>query len=310
MTPAKLTLLFALTSLVAACGGGSSDNNATGGSPAPAPSPTPPPPAPATVKGKFIDSAVSNLGFSCGAGANATSGVTDGNGAFDYVPTTPLPQCTFSVGGITLGAATVPPNGVALTPYDLVPGATTGNTTVANIARFLQSIDDDGNPANGIGIQAETLTALTGKTLDFSAANFDTLAAAVLPAGKTLVAATSAVAALNLSLYGLYSGIYACTYSAKVNNVDTVLGTVAQLTIAYDTINGIGTPTYPPNGGPYPSFDINGTLTPTGVGVSQTSTGATFNGSFTSNGTAVGTTGDGTWTDPNLGSGTWHCQHS
>jgi hypothetical protein len=66
--------------------------------------------------------------------------VTDGNGAFDYVPTTPLPQCTFSVGGITLGAATVPPNGVALTPYDLVPGATTGNTTVANIARFLRAI--------------------------------------------------------------------------------------------------------------------------------------------------------------------------
>lgn len=308
---ARLAALATLASLLAACGGGGDGgNNAGTGSapppPAPSPSPSPSPsPAPATVKGQFIDAPVSNLGYSCGSGVDATSGVTDSNGAFDFVATA-TPTCTFAVGGVVLGSAAPKADGSALTPYDLVPGSTTGDPTVANIARFLQSIDDDGNPANGIGIQAETIAALAGKTLDFTSPSFDALAAALLPDGKTLVSATAAVDALNLSLFSLYAGSYSCTYSGKVNNVDTVLGTVA-VTINYDTISGTGTPTYPPNGGPYPSFDLDGTLTPTGIGVSQTSTGATFDGNFSN--TATGITGHGTWTDPELGSGTWDCHH-
>lgn len=308
--PARLALISALAALAAACGG-NDDNNGTGataGTPSPSPSPSPSPaPAPATAKGTFVDSAVANLGYACGTGAGATSGVTDDLGQFDYVPPASgaaAPTCTFKVGGVVLGSAAA---GAVVTPFDLVPGASANdsplNTTVVNIARFLQSLDSDGNGANGILIQHETNVALAGKSLDFSSPNFDTLAAALLPAGKTLVSAANAGHALSATLLAVYAGNYSCTYSGVVNGQNIVLGRVA-ITIDFDTLTGVGTPTYPTVGA---SFDVDGALTPGGVSSTSTSTGATFGGSFTHN--ASGTTGDGTWTDPGLGSGTWHCDH-
>lgn len=295
----RIPLLSLLALLAAGCGGGGDDGGG-GGGPAPA----------ATVKGKFIDSAVGNLGYACGAGANATSGVTDSLGQFDYVPAATggaAPLCTFKVGDVVLGTASA---GARVTPFDLVPGASLNdnpvNTQVVNIARFLQSIDSDGNGSNGIAIQAETIAALKNKSLDFSSPNFDTLAAALLPAGKTLVSAANATDALKTTLVAVYAGNYACTYSGLINGVNTVLGTVA-VTITFDTLTGIGTPTYPTTGTP---FDVDGSLTPGGVTNTSTSTGATFTGSFTSDGTVANTKGSGTWTDPDLGSGTWSCQHT
>jgi hypothetical protein len=262
------------------------------------------------VKGKFVDSAVGNLGYTCGTGADKTTGVTDALGQFDFVPAATgaaAPLCTFSVGGVVLGTASA---GAMLTPFDLVPGASPNdvplNTRAVNIARFLQSIDSDGNGSNGISITAETNTLLGGKTLDFSAANFDTLAAIELPAGKTLVSAANAGDALKTTLLGLYAGGYSCTYSGVVAGVNRVLGTVS-VTITFDTLKGTGVPTYPTTGTP---FDVEGSLTPGGVSNTSTSTGATFAGSFTSGGTAATTGGTGTWSDSGLGSGTWDCKHN
>ena len=190
-THAKLTLLFSVTGLVAilgGCGGGGSD------------SPAPPP---ATTQGRFIDAAVGNLDYTCGTAPNQTSGKTDSLGVFLYVPGPPAPTCTFSLGGVTLGTAAA---GNVLTPYSLVPGSTPGtpNATVTNIARFLQSLDSDGNPANGITIADATRTALAGKTLSFSATDFDTAFATAVAgtslAGTALVSVGSAVSALDLTL--------------------------------------------------------------------------------------------------------------
>ena len=296
----RMASLSLLAVIAAGCGGGGGDDDGGGGGP----------PAAATVKGKFIDSPVGNLGFSCGSGANLTSGVTDSLGQFDYVPPATgaaAPLCTFKVGDVVLGTASA---AAQVTPFDLVPGASMNdnplNTTVVNIARFLQSIDSDGNGSNGISIQAETNAALVGKSLDFSSPNFDALAAALLPAGKTLIGAANAGDALKGTFLAVYAGSYSCTYSGVVNGSNTVLGTVA-VTIVFDTLTGIGTPTYPTLGAP---FDVEGTITPGGVSNTSTSTGATFGGSFTSAGTAATTTGSGTWTDPDLGSGTWSCQHN
>ena len=304
-------LLCLLTGLVAGCGGGGDDAGPAAAAPTPTPTPTPiPTPSAAAVKGKFVDSPVGNLGYSCGAGADATSGVTDDLGQFDFVPAAAgaaAPVCTFKVGDIVLGTAAA---GAMVTPFDLVPGASANdnplNTRAVNIARFLQSIDSDGNGSNGISIQHETNVALAGKTLDFSAANFDTLAAALLPAGKTLVSAANAGNALKTTLFGTYAGTYSCTYSGVVNGVNRVLGTVS-ITITFDTLTGSGVPTFPTTGTP---FDVDGSLTPAGVSNTSTSTGATFAGTFkSSDGTAAKTTGTGTWTDPSLGSGTWDCKH-
>jgi len=294
----RIALLSLLPVLAAGCGGGG-DDGAAGTGPVPA----------NAVKGKFIDSAVGNLGYSCGAGADATSGVTDSLGQFDYVPAATgadAPQCTFKVGDVVLGTA---PAGARVTPFDLVSGASPSdtplNTRVVNIARFLQSIDSDANGSNGIAIQAETIAALKNKTLDFSSSNFDALAAALLPAGKTLVSAANAGDALKATALAVYAGNYACTFSGPVNGVNTVLGTVA-ITVSFDTLTGVGTPTYPTTGAP---FDVDGSITPGGVTNTSTSTGATFDGGFTSDGTVANTKGAGTWTDPDLGSGTWSCHH-
>jgi hypothetical protein len=295
----RIASLSLLTVVAAGCGGGGDDDDAGGGGV-----------PPATVKGTFVDSPVGNLGYSCGSGANLTSGVTDGIGQFDYVPPatgTAAPLCTFKVGDIVLGTAAA---AAQVTPFDLVPGATMNdsplNPTVVNIARFLQSIDSDGNGSNGISIQAETNAALKNKSLDFSSPNFDALAAALLlPAGKTLVGAANAGDALKGTFLAVFAGNYSCTYSGVVNGANTVLGTVA-VTIVFDTLTGIGTPTYPTVGAP---FDVDGSITPGGVTNTSTSTGATFAGSFTSGGTAATTKGSGTWTDPDIGSGTWACQH-
>jgi hypothetical protein len=297
----KGALLCLLAGLMAGCGGGGDD------AAAPATNPVP---SAAAVQGKFVDSPVANLGYGCGAGADATSGVTDSLGQFDFVPAatgTAAPLCTFKIGDIVLGTASA---ATMVTPFDLVPGASPDdvplNARAVNIARFLQSIDSDGNGSNGISIPAETNAALAGKTLDFSAANFDVLAAALLPAGKTLVSAANAGDALKTTLLGLYGGSYSCTYSGIVSGVDRVLGTVS-VTITFDTLTGTGVPTFPSTGTP---FDVDGTLSPSGVSNTSTSTGATFAGSFESvDGSAATTSGNGTWSDPGLGSGTWACKH-
>ena len=301
----RLALLASLTGLLAACGGGGDD------AAAPA-APVGAGPAAATTKGRFIDSAVANLGYTCGVAPNQTSGVTDSLGQFDFVPATPAPSCTFKVGAVVLGSAAAD---AVLTPYSLVAGATPGtaNTTVTNIARFLQSIDSDNNPANGITIQAETNAALSGAAaaaLSFSSPGFDAAAPALVAGaipGRALVASTAATNAMNLTLLGLYAGNYACTYSGVVNGTNTVLGSVA-VTLTADVLTGVGTPTYPA-GVQHATFDIDGSLTPAGISNSSTSTGATFGGNFTSDGTVAGTKATGIWNDSSLGSGTWSCQH-
>ncbi len=55
-----------------------------------------------------------------------------------------------------------------ITPVDLVSGGSDSNPTVVNIARFLQTIDNDANPSNGIQIPAELRTLAQGKSIDFS----------------------------------------------------------------------------------------------------------------------------------------------
>ncbi len=75
---------------------------------------------------------------------------------------------TFSIGGITLGSAVGQPQ---LTPIDLVPGAIDAtDQQVTNILRFVQSLDADSDPSNGISIPAAVLANAAGQTLDFNQA--------------------------------------------------------------------------------------------------------------------------------------------
>ena len=149
--------------LLAGCGGGGvggGENGTTANPPAQSSSG-------AIQNGLFLDSAVQGLTFR----TPTQSGQTDANGTFSYLTAETV---SFSIGNIALGSAAA---GSRLTPVNLVSSARgdPANTAVITILRLLQSLDSDGNPANGIEIsaavhqQAEDLPPL-----DATEANFDT----------------------------------------------------------------------------------------------------------------------------------------
>ncbi|MFY9398579.1 MAG: hypothetical protein WAR22_09480 [Desulfomonilia bacterium] len=114
--------------------------------------------------GTFVDAPVCGLQFS----TPSWSGVTDQDGTFNFQEGEPV---TFSVGDIVFGTT---PAKRFVTPVDLVQDAENQmHPRVVNICRFLQSLDHDGNPENGITISPELREALIGFQVDFSDPAFD-----------------------------------------------------------------------------------------------------------------------------------------
>ncbi|MEJ2687251.1 MAG: choice-of-anchor O protein, partial [Gammaproteobacteria bacterium] len=122
--------LLAVALFTAGCGSSSSTSSTS----------TPVSSAADTVTGIFLDAPVRGLDYASGG----ASGVTDAKGSFQCAP---QQQVTFSVDHITLGSTQC---ASVVTPLDLVPGADAGHPQVQAIASFLQSMDGDGNPANGV----------------------------------------------------------------------------------------------------------------------------------------------------------------
>jgi len=119
--------------------------------------------APEGKEGRFIDSHVEGLRYS----SFNYAGVTGPDGTFIYHPGLPV---TFSIGYVTLGTAS--PEEI-VTPLDLVgKDANINHPKVVNIAQFLQSLDLDGDPRNGIIIPENIREGLIGYTINFSAEDF------------------------------------------------------------------------------------------------------------------------------------------
>ncbi len=108
--------------------------------------------------GVFIDSAVEGLRYET---SSNRSGMTDAAGTFSYASGDTV---EFFVGDISLGSAT---GKAVITPLDLVPGGNITHPTVTNILRFVQSLDDDDNPANGIRITAAVSNLAANRSIDF-----------------------------------------------------------------------------------------------------------------------------------------------
>lgn len=109
--------------------------------------------------GIFIDSQVSGLKYT----TETKSGVTDENGKFEYLEGETV---TFYVGDIIIGSGIAKEN---MSPIDI---ASTTNPDinsieVKNISAFLQSLDNDNDPSNGIEITAATVNAITVSSIDF-----------------------------------------------------------------------------------------------------------------------------------------------
>lgn len=136
-------------------------------------------PSPLAISGLFQDVEVKGLGFSTASG----SGDTDQYGAYDYIAGEDI---TFSIGGVTLGTI---PGAAGITPYDFGTG-----DTVANVARFIQSLDADDDPSNGIDLTAAAI-ALAGTSISSDVFQADKLAfennpdivAALVLTGDTLI---------------------------------------------------------------------------------------------------------------------------
>lgn len=177
----KYTTLFlvctAALSLTACGGGSSSDSAAIDQSPT---NPAPPVDTDALdaagdedtlpsaananlLTGRFVDSAVTGLTYT----TETLSGVTDGNGSFDYLPGESV---TFSLGGIVLPAV----QGAALlTPLDVFATDNIADIRVINLTRLLQTLDVDAEPENGITISDAAIASATGLIADFSSPAFD-----------------------------------------------------------------------------------------------------------------------------------------
>lgn len=127
MSCKKLCLLG--VAALAACGGDNNDNNST-------------PPEAQVLTGMLLDAPVINIDYS----TDTQSGVTNAQGEFTYIEGE---RVFFSIGDLNLPSAA---GDDVVTPMDMVGFQDPSDFRVVNIIRLLQSLDDDGNPDNGITI--------------------------------------------------------------------------------------------------------------------------------------------------------------
>jgi len=233
----RTTTLAAICLVLQACGGGG-DEGGAGPGPGPGsggggsgsggwdePPPRPAPPATgSTATGVFRDANVAGLEYQSGA----LNGVTGPDGKFDYVVGS---NVTFAVGGVTLGSFRGQP---LITPLHLPTDTTSSiGNQIDNRLRFLQMLDLDGDPENGIEISeatreraaeweqvdfttspAELATALAGIRADAMSADGGTHA---LPAADT------ARAHFGRTARCAYSGLYRGTYSGSDEGVFAIV---------------------------------------------------------------------------------------
>lgn len=192
----KKIVLVATAILMAACS--SSDNDSST------------PPSATTATGYFKDSNVIGLGYSSGS----LSGMTNNNGEFEYEVGQAI---TFSVGAVALGTVT---GDEVITPIDLATAGASDSLQVLNTVRFLLMLDSDGDPSNGINIEASVSTAAaTWAQVDFSTTDLSTALSSIISDAATadggthlLPSAIDAQSHMESTLRCIYAGAYQGTF--------------------------------------------------------------------------------------------------
>ena len=154
------------------------------------------PTASAQQVGVFVDSAVAGVTFQSNSGL---SGTTNSAGEFDYIEGETI---SFSLGGIDLGSVV---GSAVLTPVEVMGATETADDKVINLTRFLQSLDEDGDPTNGITITSSVSSSLQGTSINFNdnSSNFEAAVSSVVSTaipGRSLVDATTALNHLHGSM--------------------------------------------------------------------------------------------------------------
>jgi len=194
------------------------------------------------LPGYFIDSFVTGLRYE----TDSQIGTTDADGKFSYVDGEFV---SFYVGNIFIGQAKAKS---VMTPLDLVPNAIDEtNPQVTNILRFVQTLDSNGDPNDGIDILAAARDTSLSATINFEQditsfetdqALIDYLASLDQITGNTttLVSAAAAQNHFYSSVMSIYSRNYAGPFDGDLSgswmfivNNGVITGTV--------TINDVAT---------------------------------------------------------------------
>ena len=172
--------------------------------------------------GVFLDSAVAGVNYITSSGL---AGITDASGTFYYNSGDTV---SFTLGDVSLGSVT---GSAKLTPVEVMGASGTADPKVINLSRLLQTLDADGDPSNGINIEASTQTALKGKAIDFDVPveSFDKATTAVTEAvGKPMISATAALKHLHSTMEDQGMGSKVASdkelqaVSSKLENFETI----------------------------------------------------------------------------------------
>src|SRR5690554_1520625 len=172
MFKVRITYLIALAAILVGCGGGSGSSGDAAGK-----------------TGRLIDSAVAGVSYA----TPSFSGITNADGKYLYKEGESV---TFSIGNIVFPATLA--KGV-LTPLDLAGTEDINDRRVINIARLLQSLDNDLNSNNGIVIPAGLITVALNFDQDVAA--FETQVGTDM--GLPLISQAAALAHLQAELDAL-----------------------------------------------------------------------------------------------------------
>lgn len=173
------------------------------------------PPDPVVKTGVFLDSPVVGIHYK----TESRSGETDSAGEFQYIEGETV---TFSIGGIEFPSAKAKGT---VTPLDLAGATDVKNQVVINIIRLLQTLDNDGNPENGIQITRAVHDAAAEVTIDFSLTveEFEATVAPFLAANDLILISTeSAIAHFEETIVSIKAKVLIGSWVLRENG-DTVV---------------------------------------------------------------------------------------
>ncbi len=166
-----------------------------------------------------IDGIVSGLYYETAYGL---SGFTDDDGSFAYRKGDTV---TFKVGDVTIGSVNVDDiddGKIFLQDIADISRTDLDNEYVENMAVFLQSLDSDGNPDNGIDIDTTVHMAFEDEAIDLSALSDEDLATVVEEAGYDVVDKESAMEHVG-NMLETYGGVKDDTSAEHANDEGSVL---------------------------------------------------------------------------------------
>ncbi len=269
--PIRSCLLPAVLAVaMCACDNSEPTGPGTGGSPA--------------NQGIFVDAPCAGLDYVAAQGTDyEIKGVTGADGTFTYIPGE---NVVFLIGGLCLGEA---PASARMTPLQLVGATDVTDPGATNLARLLQTLDDDASPSNGIQVTATVREAASSHWLDFSLPvdSFATdpltigiiqvLTGATAAGERPLVPAAEAQANLESGIRAGYQGTYRgryCTFEPGSRGGEWTMdvGPNGEVSIAFR-----GTPGFTYTG----TMDLNGRVEIfTANGSLRGSFTPTFNGTW------------------------------